>query len=75
MSAAGPPVAEMVSVPALSTVTVLLLATSSAAVAPEVVWSERSVPAPSPSTGCPVVELSLIAPVPEPVTVMSFHRW
>ncbi len=74
MSAAGPPVAEIVSVPALSTVTVLLLAMSSAAVAPEVVWRDRSVPDPSPSNGWPVVLLSRIAPVPEPVTVMSFHR-
>ena len=37
MSAAGPPVALMLSVPAPSTVTVLPLAMSSAAVAPEVV--------------------------------------
>ena len=47
---------------------------SRAAVAPDVVCSERSVPAPSPSTGWPVVLLSRIAPVPEPVTVMSFQR-
>ena len=47
---------------------------SRAAVAPDVVCSDRSVPAPSPSTGWPVVLLSRIAPVPEPVTVMSFQR-
>ena len=74
MSIAGPPVAEIVSVPAESTVTVFELAMSRAAVAPDVVCSERSVPAPSPSTGWPVVLLSRIAPVPEPVTVMSFQR-
>ena len=70
-SMAGPPVAEMLSVPAASTVRVPVWVEKNAAVVPDVVVRARSVPEPSPRLRVPVVAVRLTAPVDEPVTVIA----
>ena len=70
-STAGPPVAEMLSVPNGLTVNVPVWVENNAAAAPDVVVNARSVPVPSPKVSAPVVAVRLTAPLLLLVTVMS----